>query len=121
MQNKIRSTIGGLALLASTALGQAGAANAPFITNFKRTPYANRDKIEISATNFNSGVAFNLYKSTNLVDWTKVNAVVYSDMNPTASVYRSYSEIDNAFRKCCNYLLSTTNVSSFVKTKKKDL
>lgn len=115
MTNKLRSTIGGLAMLASAGYGQGSVTNAPVITQFKRTSYASRDKIEVSATNFNNGVSFNLYKSTNLVDWVKVNGVVYSSAIPTGSVFRSYSEVDNAFRNRCNYLLSTTNAPSFKK------
>jgi hypothetical protein len=113
MMNQIRSTIGALALMAASAFGSV--TNSPHITKFERTCYASRDKIGVTATNFNNGAAFNLYKSTNLKDWFKVGGVVYSGTDPTKSVFHSYSETNGVFRNGCDYFLSTTNVSSFRK------
>lgn len=113
MANKIRSAVGGLAMLATTAFGQS-VTNAPVILTPQKVNYSTRDKITISASNFNNGVSFNLYKSTNLVDWVK-GALVYSGSDPTSLVSKAYFESTSAFRDKAFYLLSTSNVPSFKK------
>ena len=113
MQNKLLSTFGGLAMLATTAIGQT---NAPVLLVPQRIEYSTRDKVTLAATNFNNAVAFNLYKSTNLVDWVKVPITTpYSDTDPTKEVIKSYFESTPQFRKSSCYMLSTTNAPSFKK------
>jgi len=116
MINKIKLAIGGLAMIATTAMAESSVTNAPVLLAPQEIEYSTRDKITLLATNFNNGVAFNLYKSTNLVDWVKVPLTTpYSGVNPTNEVIKSYFESTPQFRKSSCYMLSTTNAPSFKK------
>lgn len=97
-----------------TPVAMATVTNRPHITRISSELGTIQDKINLSATNFNNGANFYLYKSTNLVDWKKCS-VVYSGSNPASTITKTHRESDSAYRDSSFYLLSTTNTPSFKK------
>jgi hypothetical protein len=110
MINNIRSAIGGLALLATTALPSFGNTNdvsdasfasvggydfKPQVTgitpemsglSFASSRYSNGKKVIVAATNLQSSEIMNNYqfeRSTNLVDWANVGQSISPQSSPT--------------------------------------
>ena len=108
--NKIRSTIGGLALIAGTALG-ASVTNTPHITRISREvkpAFPNRVYVTLSATNLTQGVNYYVHDSTDLKTWTPRLAKCYNattDLNKEVSATVAYTSDD--FKKRGYFKLGT--------------